>query len=140
MNTRNMKSKVVFIADEIEEDRALNKSFVEAKFCRPHRLAFDKLNYTFFSLQRGMPHSRVVQEIRSVIRDAAAVFFDYGGFSLPSSDNHGLIDFYTREFIKIIQDHPSIEWWCTSALPNVCFSDEEKDTIKSLGVNIYWQS
>ncbi|MHC4398021.1 MAG: hypothetical protein ACYS1A_20450 [Planctomycetota bacterium] len=136
MKTCTKKAKVVFIADE----RALNMSFVEAKFCRPRQLANDKLNYIFFSLQRGLPRARVVQEIRSVIRGASAVFFDYGGFSLPSSNNHSLIGFYTREFIKIIRDHPSIEWWCTSALPNVCFSDEEKNTIKSLGVNIYWQS
>lgn len=138
MKTRTKKLKVVFIADEPAEERALNRSFVEACFCHQHNTSFDKLNYIFFSLQSGMPHTSVVQEIRSLIRGADAVFFDYGGFSLPGCDNHGLIDFYTREFIKIIRDHPSIEWWCTTGLPGVCFSDEEVDTIKSLGVNMYW--
>lgn len=139
---KTKKHKVIFIADEMIEEQDNTRGFVSHCFARPHNInpmqEKSQIDYRFFSLQCGKPHSNVIDEIRSLIRGASCVMFDYGGFSFPSHGNHRLIDFYTREFVKLIKDNPSIEWWCVSNLPSNCFSDEEKEEVKACGCKFYW--
>ena len=32
--------------------------------------------------------------------------------------------------MQVIREHPAIEWWCTSALPQNCFDEEETEELK----------
>lgn len=136
--SKKKKIKVIYIADEEKDQYGHAESFVTSKVCTPNELGLKDVDYTFFSLQRNKPHSEVILEIPDLIRGADVVFFDYGGFDICGSDNWRLIDYYSRFFTKIIKERPSIEWWCTSALPQNCFDDENIDELKELGVNFAW--
>jgi hypothetical protein len=135
------KRKIVFIADEPEEDARARDGWISFYFCqnnlKPVLHPEKTIDWHFLSLQCGIAHSNVIDEIRSLIRGADCVMFDYGGFSMPGQDNSRLIDFYTREFTKLIKDNPSIDWWCVSNLPANCFSDDEKEELKGI-CKFYW--
>ena len=130
--------KVIYIADELVDYCGIARSFVDSKVCRPRKLRMKDIDYRFFSLQNGKPHSINILELPGIIRGADVVLFDYGGFDVCGQDNYRLIDHYSRFFLKVIEDNPSKEWWCVSALPKNCFDDDELDRLEELGVDFAW--
>lgn len=136
---KKQKLKIIYIADELTDQDGLAQSFVESKVCTPQGLLSIKdVDYIFYSLQNGKSHSINIIDIPNIIRGANVVFFDYGGFDVCGQDNYRLIDHYSRFFIKLIMETPSIEWWCTSALPKNYFDEEEIEELKKLGVKFAW--
>ena len=134
------KPKIVFIADELTEDKGARDGWVSFCYLTPNNLDWMKVkevDWHFLSLQSGKDHRNVIDEIRSLIRGADCVMFDYGGWSMPGCDNSRLIDFYTREFTKLIKENTSIQWWCVSNLPANCFTDDEKEELKGI-CKFYW--
>ncbi len=130
--------KVIYIADELDDTSGLAKSFIEAKICSSHKLEFKDLNYHFYSLQCGKSHNQIILEIPNWVLGADVVLFDYGGFDVMGQNNYRLIDYYSRFFIKLIEENPSKEWWCTSALPKNCFAPNEIEQLQKIGVNFVW--
>ena len=134
---KKKKHKAVYIADEMEDTYGHADSFISSYYCK-HDIPMKDVEYIFFTLQRGKPHGQVMLEIPDVIRGAEIVFFDYGGFDVCGRDNWRIVDQYSRFFMKIIKEHPSIEWHCTSALPKNCFDTEDLSELKELGVKFSW--
>lgn len=131
------KLKVIYVADELTDYDGLAISHIESHF-RKQNISMKKINWTFFTLQRNKPHNEVLIEIADIIRNAHTVFFDYGGFDICGSDNYRLIDYYSRFFMKIIEERPSINWICVSALPRNCFDEEDINKLKNIGVKFTW--
>ena len=133
--------KIVFIADELEEDVSARDGWISFYFTQNNlKLVLHPskvIDWHFLSLQSGKAHRNVIDEIRSLIRGADCVMFDYGGFSIMGQDNSRLIDYYTREFTKLIKENTSIQWWCVSNLPANCFTDDEKEELKGI-CKFYW--
>ncbi len=79
-----------------------------------------------------------IEKLKSMIRSADVITFDFGGFRMMAQygARWSIVDYWNRFFIKLIENHPSKDWRCTSALRT--FEEEDREMLEGLGVHFVW--
>lgn len=79
-----------------------------------------------------------IEKLKSMIRTADVITFDFGGFMQMAvfGASHQVVDYWNRFFVKLIENHPSKDWRCTSCLRT--FEHEDREMLEGLGVHFVW--
>lgn len=79
-----------------------------------------------------------IEKLKNLIQRSDVIVFDYGGLYQMAVFGGGMciVDYWNRFFIKQIEEHPSKNWRCFSALNT--FDYDEKENLEKLGVQFKW--
>lgn len=94
-----------------------------------------KLDHTNVVIaEEGGTSQAFISRLKSLIRSADIIVFDFGGFQQMGTMGGGysLVDYWNRFFMEQIRENPSKDWRCVSCLQT--FEDEDKEKLKALGV------
>jgi len=116
--------KAIYIEDGTDE-------MVRAALKEEAEDLYNCKEFEAFDITKG-ERKVICEQIRNAVESAGVIYFDYGGLMYWGSFG-GLVDYWNRFFVKLIEDHPNKKWFCRSALNT--FDDEDKKNLKDLGVN-----
>jgi len=125
-----MKDKILVLIDEPTEGfrEASYGITILREFTMLYPQGFTLMSFIYSEGKKGDHPGVMWEDIEKAVKKHDVIYFDYGGLYSTG----GLIDFWNREFTKLIENHPSKRWHCFSLIDT--FEYEDKKRLEELGV------